>query len=183
MLKITFAKAELFNNETQQFFDIPGGTFNFEHSLLSVSKWESKYCKPFLTDDETFTKTASEWMYYFKCMCTNENFNPALITSDTQTKLLEYIKRNQTATRIKPSKPDPGKSKPYMSSELLYANMANTNVPFTAERWPLSRLMALLGIIADQNTDPKDKQMSADETREMQRRLNEQRRKEMNSKG
>jgi len=183
MLQITFSSSELYNDRTGQFFDIQGGTFSFEHSLLSVSKWEYKYCKPFLTDQPEYKKTTEEWLYYFKCMCTDSRFETALITVKEQKQLLDYIALNQTATRLSPKKPDPSRSGSFISSELLYANMANSQIPFTADRWPLSRLMALLGIISEQNTDPKERKQSVQETREMQKHLNAERRVAMKSKG
>lgn len=177
MLRLTFPDAELFNNITSRFVLIPGGTFNFEHSLYSIAKWEYKYCKPFLVKDKS--RTQEEWMYYFECMCTDSKFNTSLIDTDSATKLFEYINSNHTATRISPSTKKENPNAPYISSELLYANMAQSGVPFDADKWNITRLFALLGIIADQNTPEEEKKMSAQEVREFQHNINVQRRKEL----
>lgn len=177
MLRLTFPDMEVFNNETSRFISIPGGTFNFEHSLYSVSKWEYKYCKPFLIKDTK--RTQEEWMYYFECMCTDKHFSSTLVTTDMATKLLAYINSNHTATKITDNPRKKDTNAPYVSSELLYANMAQTGIPFEADKWNITRLFAVLGIIAAQNTPEEEKKMSPQEAREFQHNLNVQRRKEL----
>jgi hypothetical protein len=172
MLKIVFPDSEYFDNQKQIFIEVKGGTYYFEHSLLAISKWESKFKKPFLTQDE---KTQGEWYAYMGCMAFDKNFNLMLLANqDAYLKILHYIHEPQTATRIKPSNNEP--SSTYISSELLYANMAQSGIPFEADRWHLSRLMALLGIIAEQNTPADKKRMSNNEVIEYQARLNAERR-------
>lgn len=172
MLKVVFPDSEYFDNQRQLFIDVKGGTYYFEHSLLAISKWESKYRKPFLTQD---TKTQEEWYAYIGCMALDKNFNLLLLTNqDAYIKILKYIKEPQTATRITSRNDSP--SSTYVSSELLYANMAQSGVPFIADRWHLSRLMALLGIIGEQNTPPEKKRMSENEVLEYQHNLNQERR-------
>lgn len=181
MLKIDFPDVDLFDQQTERFFSATGGTFTFEHSLFAVAKWEYKYCKPFLVEDQK--RTQEEWLYYFKCMCTDQNFNTTLVTDKTATILLDYINSNHTATKIAAPKHDSRKVMPYISSELVYANMAQSGVPFSADKWNLSRLFAVLGIISAQNTPPEDRKMSPSEVRQMQHDLNVKRRKELNSNG
>ena len=174
MLEIVFPKTEFFDNDRQIFITIKGGTFHFEHSLLSISKWESRFKKPFLVPGE---KTMTEWYGYILCMVIEKNFNPQLIMPEHYKKILEYIQDSRTATKIKSSNNSPNSS--YVSSELLYANMAQMGIPFEADRWHVSRLMALLGIISEQNQPADKRKMSESETIEFQHNLNIQRREEL----
>ena len=48
MLQITIPEQELWDEEKEEFLYIKSYTLCLEHSLLSVSKWESKWKKPFI---------------------------------------------------------------------------------------------------------------------------------------
>lgn len=181
MIEVTFQDEELFNQKTQQFVIRPVGTFRFEHSLLSVSKWETIHKKPFLTD--IVPKTNSELLSYVECMCMDKGFDVLKADADSINKIMEYISTPQTATTIKERPRKPGDNLRITTSEQIYASMALNGVPFSAEKWPLSRLMSLLGIIADINTDPKEKRMSREEVAEQQHRLNMERRAALGSEG
>ena len=66
MLRITIPATEYFNEETNEF--ISGGDaieVRLEHSLVSISKWESKWEKAFLGKKE---KTDEELLDYIRCM-------------------------------------------------------------------------------------------------------------------
>ena len=69
MLKITTPDVEFYDEEKNEFSYIKGRTLRLEHSLISISKWESKWCKPFLEKNE---KTNEEIIDYIKCMTLNE---------------------------------------------------------------------------------------------------------------
>lgn len=179
MLEVTFPDLELWDELNQRFVIQKNGTFRFEHSLLSISKWEMKYKKPFLVDDN---KTPTELLDYFECMCLDKSFNKGMVDSASADILARYINEPQTATTIKVHK-KPGQRQSIMTSEVLYASMAMNGVPFLADKWPLSRLMSVLGVIGDANTDPKDKKMSRAEMHEENQRINAIRRAELKSKG
>ena len=70
MLNIVVPDQEFFNEETQEFFTLKGQTLQLEHSLVSLSKWESKWNKPFLSKSE---KTLKETIDYIKCMTITQN--------------------------------------------------------------------------------------------------------------
>lgn len=156
---------------------IKGGTFRFEHSLRSISKWESRTLKPFLSKEEM---TPEETLLYFEDMVMDGKFDLRLLRPEDIIKLTDYIKRSQTATHVTLRQKKKG-SMQVVTSEVLYASMTNAQVPWEADRWPLSRLMALLEVLAVQN-GPKEK-MSKEEIIAQQRRLNEERRRKMGSKG
>lgn len=65
MLQITVPDRELWDERSEIFVYIKGQKLQLEHSLVSLSKWEEKYCKPFLIRDE---KTTEEIKEYVKCM-------------------------------------------------------------------------------------------------------------------
>ena len=55
MLQIVVPAVEMYNEQTNEFVIAKEQTLQLEHSLVSLSKWESKWNKPFLTkDEETF---------------------------------------------------------------------------------------------------------------------------------
>ena len=73
MLEITIKSCELFDEEKEEFITIPEQTIKLEHSLVSLSKWESKWCKPFLSKED---KSYEETIDYIKCMTLTQNVNP-----------------------------------------------------------------------------------------------------------
>lgn len=176
MLTLEIPTQELFNNETGTFINIEGGTFTFEHSLRAIAKWESVYCKPFLVKDE---KTKPELLDYFSMMCLDKRFDNNLLTSDVQRKLAEYISFPATATTFRND--DSGQNESYISSEVIYATMADLGIPFYCDKWNFNRLSALIRVLAIRHS-PKKKR-SRSELYTSMRALNEQRRKQMNSKG
>lgn len=178
MLEIHFPDLELWDETNQRFIIQKVGTFKFEHSLLSIAKWETIHKKPFLVDVD---KTPEELLDYFKCMCTDNSFDKNFVDNEAVNKLATYINESQTATTISNRGSKPNHT--ILTSEVLYASMAMNSVPFSADKWPLSRLMAVLGVIADAQTDPKDKRMSKSEIAEQNREINAQRRKEFNTEG
>lgn len=176
MITIHIKDADGFDNETEKFTIIKGGTFTFEHSLRSISKWESKYHKPFLSKSNTMTP--SEQGYYFKCMCLERSFDSALLSPKLMKILTEYIADPYTATTFSDQN---STSNTVVTSEILYGSMASLNIPFECDKWNLNRLMVLIRVVADQQT-PK-KKMTRTEIIEQNRKLNEERKKKFNSKG
>ena len=51
MLEITIPKQEYFNESCGEFVYVPEQHLTLEHSLVSLSKWESKWHKPFLQEE------------------------------------------------------------------------------------------------------------------------------------
>ena len=75
MLEVTIPDVSLWDEMHEEFIDIKGQTLMLEHSLISLSKWESKWCKPFLTNNE---QTNEEFIDYVRCMTLNKNVDPNL---------------------------------------------------------------------------------------------------------
>lgn len=168
-ISITFNQ-EYFNEESYEFMTTPLGTYEFEHSLLSLSAFESKYRIPLLDNKD---KTPEQLIDYAVMMCTDPSFDPNLLTPDTLEQILGYISETPSATTIKQS----GKrGSSYISSESIYASMAMAQVPFSAETWNLNRLMNVLAIIGERSDPKGPKKMSKAEIRKQQQELNQQRR-------
>lgn len=162
----------------------------FEHSLSSLSKWESIHKKPFFKRPTDPDRTREEDFDYLVCMVVSGRSHEKLVKKlDIEQKLALslYVEMDQTATTIQePEKPP--KSTPTTSEE-IYSWMIATKVPFECDKWHFSRLMTLIRlrmIQLDQENNPKGKRMTAQERQariQSYRELNERRRKEMGTNG
>lgn len=184
MLEITVPRIEGFNDVTGEFVIICEETkLLLEHSLLSMAKWESKWHKPFL--DEHKRHTTEETVDYIRCMTVSpKNVKKDVyynIPQNLMDKITDYIDDSMTATWFH-NDSSKGKSSAIVTSEIVYYWMITYNIPFDpCEKWHLNRLMTLIRVCSEKNS-PK-KKMTREEIIERNRRLNEQRRAEMNSKG
>lgn len=179
MLTITIPSYELFNDVTQEFISEDERAIQLEHSLLSISEWESRWNKPFLSNME---KTPNEIIDYVRCMTLTEGVPETayLYINSEQYKLInDYIAAPMTATTI--SEP-PGKaSKEIMTSELLYYYMIAANIPFECERWHLNRLLTLIRICSIKSQPEKKRPIN--EVMKSNAALNAARKKQFNTKG
>lgn len=145
-----------------------------EHSLVSVSKWESKWHKPFL---DTKDKTNEELIDYVRCMTVNQNVDPLtyrFLTKENFIAINEYIGDAQTATVIKKTTPVGSRSSQFTTNELIYSWMIELGVPFECQRWHLNRLLTLIRV-CNANNNP-GKKMSKADTLNQYRALNAARR-------
>ena len=156
-------------------------TLKFEHSLLSLSKWESKHKVPFLSNK---TKTTIELVEYFEEMLVYPVGGKELIYQLTPSQLEElthYINASLTASSV-PEVPSANKfNAETVTSELIYYWMVGLKIPFDAEKWHLSRLMMLIRITNFKSEPPK-KQNAAHKMAEW-KRMNEERKAKFNTKG
>lgn len=179
MLEITIPGFEIYDNIKQEFIMSEGQTLQLEHSLVSISKWESKWHKLFLSKKE---KTNEETLDYIRCMTLTENVDPSIyfgLTNDNIKEINEYIENPMTATTIS----DTGgkNSREQVSSELIYYWMIAQNVPVEFQHWHLNRLLTLLRVCSVKNAPPK--QMSKSDIMSRNAALNAARRKQLNTKG
>lgn len=180
MLRITIPPAELFDSSKQEFFYTKEQTLLLEHSLVSLSKWESKWCKPFLTKQK---KTVEETIDYIRCMTITQNVDPTIynyLTNKNIEQVNEYIDAPMTATWFsdEPAKKSNGEQ---VTSEIIYYWMIALNIPFECQKWHLNRLLTLIKVCNRKNSPPK--KMSMSETISRQRQLNAERKKKLNTKG
>lgn len=174
MLTITIpAVSDGWDPVRHEFIQTKEITLQMEHSLLSLSKWESKWKKPFMSDDG---RTYEETLDYFKCMTLTQNVPDdtyRAIKPDVISKILDYIQDPMTATTINHFQTKKGK-KEIVTSEIIYFWMTQYSIPFIpCEKWHLNRLMTLIEVCAIKNSNEK---MSRRDTLEYQRSLNAARR-------
>lgn len=182
MLTITIPKTELYDEETNRFWVVNEQELRLEHSLLSISKWESKWHKPYL-DSSTYQKTSEMNLDYIKCMTITQNV-PDIVYSCLTKKniddIVKYISDPMTATWFSNDNENHASSE-VVTSELIYYWMTATGVPFSCEKWHINRLLTLIKICSIKNGKPK--KMSQKETAARYKALNAARRAKFASKG
>ena len=180
MLKIIVDETEYYNDETSEFESVGVAELELEHSLISLSKWESHYKKPFLSADE---KTSDELMYYVEMMVISP-LNPTnLLTKLTDKNIQEiqaYIESSESATTFGKMPKTPGRGE-IITAELIYYWMVAFTIPFECERWHLNRLFALIRVCNIKNAPQK--KMSRTEAAIQRRELNEQRKAKLGTSG
>ena len=156
MLAITVGGKEMFDEDREAFIYYPKYDLELEHSLVSISKWEFEYRKPFITDKD---HTKEEWLFYIKCMDLKGNITDevlAAITNKDILKIAEYVDNPHTATTI--SNHDPNSNSPsneIITSEVVYYMMTAAQIPFECENWNFSRLMTLIRVCSIKNNPRK----------------------------
>lgn len=179
MLTLTVPASEYYDWQNNEFIYIKEQTLKLEHSLVSVSKWESKWHKSFLS---TENKTPAEMTDYFRCMTVNENVDPNVytrLTAENQQAIGDYINATMTATTFS-DKPGP-KSREIITAELIYYWMISLGIPFECQKWHLNRLLTLIKVCSIKNTPAK--KMSKGEIMRQNSRLNASRRKALGTRG
>lgn len=180
MFQIDVPAGEIWDEANNQFIYTKPATLTLEHSLVSLSKWESKWCKPFLVKDK---KTTEEILDYIRCMTLTQNVDQYVylsLTPENLEKITSYIDGSHTATTIRDN-PNAPKNRETITSELIYYWMIAFNIPFECQKWPLDRLLTLIRICDIKNRKP-DK-MSQHQLMSRNTALNAARRKALNSKG
>lgn len=190
MLKIKLPAKEGWDEVKNEFVETKEIELCLEHSLVSISKWESKYKKPFLS---TTDKTTEEILYYIQCMTISQNVDPnvyKLLSKNDLEKVNDYITDSMTATWFNerksegsaPSRPN----KEQITSELIYYWMVSYQIPFECQKWHLNRLLTLIRICNVKDAQQNNKQgnkMSKRDILSQNRALNAARRQKLNSLG
>lgn len=180
MLQITVPATDLWDEENETFISTKEQTLQLEHSLISLSKWESKWCKAFLSKDE---KSYEETLDYIKCMTLTQNVDPMVyrcLTRDNIAEVNKYIEAPMTATYFNEDK-NGKKSREVVTSELIYYWMIALTIPFECQKWHLNRLLTLIRVCNIKNAPPK--KMSKRDIMSRNAALNAARRQQFNSKG
>lgn len=182
MITIYVPKKEVWDEKAQEFYYSKSATLRMEHSLLAISKWESKYEKPFLNDKE---KTKEEMEFYYQCMCLDEDVDPLIFKCLGRKNIeliMEYIQSSQTATTIKETQNKRSGPGEFITNELIYYWMVANQIPFSCETWHLNRLLTLIRVCSIKNNPEKQKMSRADVLKQ-NAALNAARRKKLGSKG
>lgn len=180
MLEITVPKTELFDDSKQEFIEVRETVLRLEHSLVSLSKWESKWKKPFLSSNR---KSVVESIDYIRCMTITQNVDPNVyhcITRDNIDAVNAYVDDSMTATWFS-EEPHSSRNE-VVTSEVIYYMMIALQIPFECQKWHLNRLLTLIRVCNAKN-GAKDKKIPKSKILSRNRALNEARRKAMNSKG
>lgn len=180
MLQITIPGIELWDESREIFTRTKEQTLQLEHSLVSLSKWESKWGKAFLSKQE---KTYEETIDYIKCMTITQNVDPNVynhLSKSIIDKITEYIEAPMTATYFSKEQSS-GNSREQVTSELIYYWMIALNIPFECQKWHLNRLLTLIRVCNIKNQPPK--KMSKRAIMSRNTALNAARRKQLNTRG
>ena len=178
MLSITIPTTKLYDEVNNLFTTVKGQTLQLEHSLVSLSKWESKWCKPFLNDEQKLTD--EETIDYVRCMTLTQNVNPLIykcLNDDHIAEIQRYIDAPMTATWF--SNPE-GKGQvngETVTNEIMYHWMFTFGIPIDCQKWHLNRLITLIRVFIAKSQKPKPM------TLQERAALNEARKKQYNTKG
>lgn len=172
---------EIFIEKTNEFIKLNDTKLTLEHSLVSISKWESKWHKPFLGNED---KTAEELLSYIQCM-TIEEVDPLIysfLTPQNIEEIKQYISDPMTATTFREIEGSAkGNSRQIITSELIYYSIVALQIPIECQHWHLSRLTTLIRVCNEKNSP--EKKMSKNTILKNNAALNAARRKRLNSQG
>lgn len=180
MLQITIPACEQWDEINNRFISSKEQCIQLEHSLVSISKWEAKWCKPFLSKAE---KTLEETTDYVRCMTYTQNVDPnvyTFLTNDNINTINEYIDAPMTATWFNEDRAGKTNNE-QITSELIYYWLISLNIPFECQKWHLNRLLTLVKVINIKNQPAKKRS-----TKDIMKRnsdINAARRKSMNTTG
>lgn len=180
MLALTVLGAELFDEENAVFTYAEGFVLELEHSLVSLSKWESKHEKPFLAKE---AKTDEEVLSYVEAMVLTPNPPPDFLkklSRDNFDEINRYIDAKMTATWFA-EQPNAPRTREIITAELIYYWMLSFTIPVECETWHLNRLFTLIKICNVKNSKPT--KMSRAEAAARNRELNAQRKAQLGTQG
>ena len=186
MLEITIPATkpiELWDESKQEFIPKEGTKeqiLQLEHSLVSISKWESKWCRPFLSKPPV---TTEETIDYIRCMTLTKNVKPDVymhLTADNIDQIKKYIDSPMTATTFSDNKTG-GRNSEVVTSEVIYHWMISLQIPFECQKWHINRLLTLVRVCNIKNQPPKKR--SKREIMSRNAALNAARRQQLNTNG
>lgn len=180
MLTVTLPAKEVYDDEKEYFFTMKEQLLHLEHSLVSLSKWESKWCKPFLSSED---KSNEETIDYIRCMTITQNVDQDLynyIDGDIIKLVNNYIEDPMTATTFSKNSSG-GKNREIITAEIIYYWMVTFNIPFECQKWHLNRLLTLINVCNIKNQPTK--RMSKRDLIAQNRALNTARKSRINTTG
>ena len=179
MLKITIPAGEMYDEKTEMFVETKEQTLKLEHSLVSLSKWESKWHKPFISSKKSYVEIVD----YIRCMTITQNVDQNVylfLTNKNVSDVNDYIENPMTATTIAEMN-NKGRSKEIVTAELIYYWMIALQIPFECQKWHLNRLLTLIKVCNVKNGPAK--KMSRSEHAAWMAAQNKIRRQKSGSKG
>jgi len=178
MLLLNIPETELYDEVRNEITFVKKQTLVLEHSLLSLSKWESKWHKPFLSKKE---KTDEETIDYIRCMAVNTVDDSVFqcLTPIMIGQINTYIQDSMTATTVPNDKSKTNHE--IVTAELIYYWMVALRIPFECQKWHLNRLLTLIDVCSIKSQPPKKMSQRALLSRNAS--LNAARRRALHSKG
>lgn len=161
MLTIVVPGVESFNDETEQFVTTKDVVLSLEHSLVSLSKWESRFEKPFLTNDK---KTSEETFGYIQEMSTEGEISLEVLhrlTNENIRAINDYIEAKMTATWFNDAKKQSSFRSDVITAEIIYHWLVALQIPFEAQYWHLNRLITLVKTINEKNAEASSNKKKA----------------------
>lgn len=180
MLKVKIPEIELYDERTNTFSTGGGQVITLEHSLVSLSKWESKWKKPFMVKGE---RSLAEIKDYIRCMTITQNVDENVynfIDGRTLDTIREYIEDPHTATTV--TNRSNKINNRIITSEVIYYWMIALNIPMECQKWHLNRLLTLINVCNEENR-PDKKKMSRQEIMARNSALNAERKARLNTRG
>jgi hypothetical protein len=180
MLRITVPLGEAIDERTKQFVVTEGFDLELEHSLVSLSKWESREEKPFLGKEK---KTGEEVLRYVVDMTLTPDVPPgiySLLSEKNFEEINTYINAKMTATtirRIEQQRP----SREIITAELIYYWMVALQIDFQCQYWHLNRLVMLVEVCNEKNKPAK--KVNRRTAAQQRADLNRERRQQHNTRG
>lgn len=179
MLSITIPPIELWDEINEEFITVKEQNLQLEHSLVSLSKWESKWHKPFFSKNE---KTIEETIDYVRCMTLTQNVKPVVyncLTNKNRNDVDKYIHDKMTATCFSDDKQT--KNNEQVTAEIIYYWMITLNIPFECQKWHLNKLLTLIRVCNIKNQP--EKKLSKKDIMNRNSSLNAARKKQYNTRG
>lgn len=180
MLRLVIPAMEYYDDEKAIFVNTKEQALSLEHSLVSMSKWEARWNKPFLSKEN---KTFDETLDYIQCMTITQNVDPLVYLGLSEEQIVQvtnYIDAPMTATVFMEDKTK-STNREIITSEVLYYYFTVLNIPFECQKWHLNRLLTLIRVCSIKNAPPE--KMSRKELLARNRDLNSSRKAELNTKG
>ncbi len=171
---------EQWDEAKEEFIPPVTTAIELEHSLVSLSKWESKYCRPFISKED---KTSEEILDYIKFMTLTQDVDPSVynyLSERNVTEITNYIDAPMTATTV-PNADGSGGGRETVTAELIYYWMIALTIPPEYQWWHLNRLLMLIKVCNFKNQPQKTVPMH--EAMSRNKALNEARKKKYNTKG
>lgn len=183
MLEVTIPEQhyEFLNENTNEFIyiDVKETTLSLEHSLISIRKWEEKWKKAFLEQEELSVEESRD---YVRCMTLNSKVDNKIynyIPDTVMVKIVEYMRDPMSATVISVVKPETKKE--VVTAEVVYAWLVNLGIPFEVEKWHINKLLKLIQVLNIKNGT--NKPLDAKTAAAQRRAINKVNRAKYHSKG
>lgn len=180
MLQLSVTMSESFNEVTSEFLSVDVVVIELEHSLVSLSKWESNFERPFIASRD---KTPEEILWYVKAMTTTPNVPPEVFQNLSQKNVDEinaYINAKMTATWFSEGQKQ-RQTREIVTAEVIYYWMIHLGIPFECQHWHLNKLLTLIRVCNQKNAP--EKKLNKQEIAERNRMLNDQRKAQLKTKG